>query len=729
MNNPGRVSNVLPGHVGPAPQNDIDVRFYWKLLRKRKLLIAGTTLVVAGLVVAWNMWKPPVYQATATVVIEPSTPKILPLQSVVELGNPGMYNNNEYYNTQTRILKSRSLAREVVRRNPDLIHDKRVIPAPDPAATDEDLVEKATTYVMKGVRVVPVRDSRIFAINFNAHDPALATRLANAVSQAYIDQNRAVKLDATRDARRWVAEQLDDARKLLESSETALYAYKRDNNILSVNLEERRNMVSRSLDEFQAALTSARKSRIDLEAHLRALNAMLDGDTANAPSTYVARSESIAALRAAYLEERRKLQALTDRYGEKWPEVQVQAQRTQTTLADLRAEGARLVKSMSAEIRALADAEARYGAELARLTDEALDLNQKEIAYKKLARDATNSEQIYTLLLKRLNESGLQEEDQTNNIRSLDVAQVPNIPIEPKLKQAVILGVSLGILIALALAVVVEILDRTVKSQEDVEATVGLPFLGVIPQVATAAANDLRELHIMNHPTSSAAEFCRVVRTNILFCSPDRPLRTILVTSSQPVEGKTMTVVNIGVVMAQSGQRTLIVDTDMRRPRLHKILGVSNEHGVSRLVVGDGEIEDAVKSTSVPDLYVLPCGPVPPNPAEILQTERFTQLVQHLGMRFDRVIFDSSPVLAVTDAAILSRVTDGTIIVVRAGRTARDQLLRTRNALASVNANLLGCVLNDVDLKNPHYSSYYNYGYISKYHGPPREEAASSRRG
>lgn len=722
------MSNLSPGQVQPAqPQEGIDVRFYLRLLRKRKLLIVATTLVVSGLVVAWNMWKPPLYQATATVVIETSTPKLLPVMNVVELGNPGMYNNQEYYNTQTRILKSRSLAREVVRRNPDLAHDKRVVPDPNPQATDDDLAEKATNYVMNGIRVVPVRESRIFAISFNANYPELATRLANAVSEVYIDQNRDVKLDATRDARRWVAVQLDEARKALESSETAVYAYKRDNNILSVNLEERRNMVSRSLDEFQSALTSSRKSRIDLEAHLRALNAMLEGDTANTPSTYVMRSESIAALRSAYLEERRKLRALTDRYGAKWPEVQAQEQRTNATLADLRAEGARMVKSMSAEIHALADAEARYTTEVATLTNEALDLNQKEIAYKKLARDAENSEQIYSLLLKRLNESGLQEEDQTNNIRMLDVARTPDIPIEPKLKQAVVLGISLGVLLALMLAMVVEFLDRTVKSQEDVEATVNLPFLGVIPQVATQAANDIRELHIMNHPTSSAAEFCRVVRTNILFCSPDKPLKTMLVTSSQPVEGKTMSVVNIGVVMAQSGQRTLIVDTDMRRPRLHKILGVSNEHGVSRLIVGDGEIEDAVKSTAVPNLYVLPCGPVPPNPAEILQTERFTQLVARLGDRFDRVIFDSSPVLAVTDAVILSRVTDGTIIVVRAGRTARDQLLRTRHALAAVNANLLGCILNDVDLKNPHYSSYYNYGYISKYHGPPPQEAAPRR--
>jgi capsular exopolysaccharide synthesis family protein len=701
-----------------AAASDVDVRFYLRLLRKRKFLILATTAVVAGAVIAWNMWKPPRYQALATVIIDPGAPKILPGQAVVELGNANTVNNNEYYNTQVRILKSRALAREVVRRHPELVRDRRIVPDPPPGAGDEELAEKVATFIMSNVRVLPVRESRIFGIGFVAHDPELAAQLANALQAAYIDQNRQVKIDATRDARRWVAVQLDDARRYLETSETALYEYKRDNNILSVDLEERRNMVSRSLDEFHSALTAARRQRIDLEAHLRALQTMMGGDFAEAPSTYVAKSEAIGPLRAAYLEEKRKLQALTDRYGPKWPEVVAQQARTAQTHADLRAEGERMVKSLGAEIKAMADAEARYGAEVQRLTDEALDLNQKEIAYNKLNRDASNADEIYKLLLKRLNESGLQAEDQTNNIRSLDVAQVPTVPFEPKLKQAAVLGLSLGVLLALGLAVLVELLDRTVKTQEDIEQAGGVPFLGVVPSVATEASapGSLRELHIMNHPASSAAEYCRVVRTNILFCSPDRPLRALVVTSSSPVEGKTMTVVNLGAVMAQSGQRTLLVDTDMRRPRLHKLLGVSNEHGVSRLVVGDGEIDDAVKSTTVPNLHLLPCGPVPPNPAEILSTERFAALVDRLRGKFDRVILDSPPVLAVTDAVILSRVVDGTILVVRAGRTAREALHRARGALAAVNANLLGVVLNDVDLRNPHY--YGHYGYASHYHGP-----------
>ncbi len=406
---------------------------------------------------------------------------------------------------------------------------------------------------------------------------------------------------------------------------------------------------------------------------------------------------------------------------------------------DLRQEARGLVAAIDGEIAALEENETRYNDELKRLKADALDLNQHEPDYKKLTVAAAGAEQSYVALLKRYHESGMQESDTANNIHPLDDALVPTSPSEPRMKQAVVFGLALGIVLALALAFLVEVLDRTVKSQEDIEAAVGLPFLGIVPSVALhaqarspASAKNKnvkdkgdREHHVIYHPTSAAAECCRVVRTNIMFCSPDKPLKNLLVTSSNPVEGKTMTVVNLGVVMAQGGNRTLIVDTDMRRPRLHKILGASNEHGVSRLIIESGErgaegntpaeLDAAIKSTEVPNLFILPCGPVPPNPAELLQTEKFAHLVRQLGERFDRILFDSPPVLAVTDAAILSRVADGAVMVVRAGRTTHDALTRARHHLGSVNANIVGVVLNDVDLKNPHYAEYY--GYTSKYYG------------
>ncbi len=388
-----------------------------------------------------------------------------------------------------------------------------------------------------------------------------------------------------------------------------------------------------------------------------------------------------------------------------------------------------MIRALDAEIKSLMQAEARYSAEVDTLSAEALDLNQREIEYHRLKRAQLNAEQAYTVLLKRLTESGLQEQDLGNNIRPLDTAEVPTEPVEPRLKQTAVFGLVLGVMLALALAFLLEVMDRTVRSQEDIEVGIGLPFLGMMPSVPEpqgTMANAVRELHIMQHPNSTAAECLRVVRTNILFCSAARPLKSILVTSSNPLEGKTMTVVNLGVAMAQSGQRTLLIDTDMRRPRLHKILGVPNEHGLSRLILGDDDLDSAIKSTELAKLSVLPCGPLPPNPAELLQTDRFVALVHTLGLRFDRLIFDSPPVLAVTDAAVLSRALSGVILVARAARVTHDALARARHHLHAVDAHIVGVVLNDVDLTNPHYTAYY--GYAGKYYDS-REPAVSARTG
>jgi len=262
-------------------------------------------------------------------------------------------------------------------------------------------------------------------------------------------------------------------------------------------------------------------------------------------------------------------------------------------------------------------------------------------------------------------------------------------------------------------------MDRTIVSQEDVESTLGVPFLGFVPSIRgldNEKPSKASELFIVKNANSTAAESCRVVRTNILFSSPDRPLKTFVVTSSNPVEGKTMTSVNVAIVMAQGGHRTLLIDTDMRRPRVHKIIAVGNEKGVSNLILGNAKVEDVVVATDLPNLFVLPCGPLPPNPSELLQSDRFKQVVQMLTEKYDRLIFDSPPLLAVTDAAILSRVVDGTLLVARSGKTHRDALARAKQHLDAVRTTIVGVILNDVDIERSRsfgYYRYYNYRYYS----------------
>ena len=333
---------------------DFDARMYLRIIWKRKFLILATLGMVVGGVAVWTMLQTPIYTASATVVIDPQAPKILPTQDVVELGSGNLWDNQAYYNTQVRILRSRSLAEAVVRRYPSVLRIKALAGAP---SGDAEAI--AASYVNAGVVVQPVRESRIFSIGFRDPDPQLAADLANEIVGAFIEQNRAVKLSATTDASRWVSKQLDEARKELASSETALYEFKKEKGILSVNLEERQNLISKSLIGFSTALDETKKKRIELETRYHAIIALMSADDATVPSSYVAASETIGPLRTIYLDESRKLKTLTDRYGEKWPEVEQQKVLVQAALVDVRADGKRLVASIGAEVKALIDTEGR----------------------------------------------------------------------------------------------------------------------------------------------------------------------------------------------------------------------------------------------------------------------------------------------------------------------------------------------------------------------------------
>lgn len=698
----------------------------WRIVAKHRWLVLGTFVAVLGAVLGWNLRRPKVYQAQATVIIEPNAPQLLGRQvaQVVELGSgPGYFMLNEYYNTQTRILKSRSLAERVVRKF-ELHKDGRLVP-PSSAPDLETKVDAATTKLQASVVVLPVKDSRVFGVGVRHTDPSFSAELTNRVVETYTEQNVGQKLEVTRGATRWVAEQLDAARDALSQAERALHTFKNDNNILSVSLEDRQNILANALQEFSKGLSDTKKNRIDLESRQKAIAMLVETDALDTPMLPRSGGESainaLEATRSNYLEERRKLAQLEERYGPKHPEVVYLRTRVEASRADLDREAKKVLRAMEAEIRAAQGAEGRYSAEVERLTREALKLNEKEIQYKTLVRDADNAAQTYTALLRRFNESGLQEQDNANNIRILDRALVPTKAVEPNMQNAALLGGALALILGLGLGYLKEFLDRTIKSQDDIEATTGLPVLGMIPSVdePAPASGNVRELYIMKHPNSTAAESCRVLRTNLLFCSPDKPLRSLVVTSSNPVEGKTMTIINLGVVMAQAGHRTLIVDSDMRRPRVHKVLKVGNDAGLSNLIVGERQLDQVVRSTELPNLMVLPCGPIPPNPAELLQTERFVALVRMLTENFDRVLFDSPPLLAVTDAAIMSRVVDGTLLIARAGRTARDAFARAKRHVDAVNAHVVGAVLNDINVRSASYSGYYQY---YQYYAEPQSQ-------
>jgi polysaccharide biosynthesis transport protein len=436
---------------------------------------------------------------------------------------------------------------------------------------------------------------------------------------------------------------------------------------------------------------------------------------------------NVGMLKDEYFREKQKLVELGEHLGPKHPSYVAQKQKVDEILGSINNEGKLAERELNEKFGTLEKNEKVFKGELERLKKETFELAPKSLEYARLVRQQQSDEANYLLVLTRLRSSELSSRNLEINVRSHAIARETE-QVYPRVKLNLVLGFMASLMLGIGLAFLLEFLDRTLKNAEDVNATVGAPFLGVIPvvdEVAKEATDESvreRDLYVFRHPTSRAAECCRSIRTNILFSSADRPMKTITISSPRPREGKTTSTIYLGSIIAQGGARILLVDTDLRRPRLHKSLGVSRATGLTNLIMNEVTIDDVVKTTDIPNLYVLPCGPTPPNPAELLLTKRFREILGQLQERFDFILLDSPPLLAVTDAVILSRLSDGVVLIAQAGKTIADDARNAAGQLRDVDAPILGVILNDMDLSDRRYGYYYyQYSYGEKLPEPGPE--------
>ncbi len=470
-----------------------------------------------------------------------------------------------------------------------------------------------------------------------------------------------------------------------------------------------------------------RTRKAELDARMRNVKAVRDsGDAERMMSLgIIVSSQFINQLKLNYVAIANEVSELRERYGPDHPKMAAAEQKLAAAKANLAQEVDAILQAAIAEYDEAAATEKNLQVMLEDVKLESLDTNKKEIDYRRLARDEENNQRLYDLVLKRMKELDLSAMLRVNNVRILDAAKIIRKPIKPKVGTNLGLAAVLGFIAGVGLAFLIEYQDRSIKGHADIE-RLGLNFLGIIPTIPAGdpANPGVRDLYLQRQPKSTVAECCRTIRTNLLFLSPDRPVKRLVVTSAGPQEGKTTTLINIGVTLAGGGNKVLLVDTDMRRPRLHKSFGVSNESGLSNLIVGEGNLEAAIKSTEVPGLFLLPSGPVPPNPAELLHTARFAELAKKLGEEFDRVLFDSPPVGAVTDPLVLANQMEGTLLVAKMFRTNRDLVERAVKSLNDANANIMGAVLNDVDIEKREYGYYLGYYYsYGRYYGEGKGRA------
>lgn len=674
-------------------EREIHLKDYLRVIKKRRWTVIAFFVVVVTIVMLHTFTAKPLYEATSQVLIEKENANIVSFEEVLNLDTA----HADYFNTQYKILKSRSLARVVF----------------DAAGLDKSPqfkeLEDPVTAFLRNLNVKPIRDSRLVELSVTGLRPDEITRICNLWAKLYIDQNLLNRMSASSQAVRWLSEKVEALQDNVKRSELALQKYKEENSIIS--LEEKQNIVVQKLSELNSSVIEANRKRITLETRYTQLMSLLKEEGWQS-LTNITENTLILNLKndLVKLEEEKAKLSLT--YKEKHPKLARIISQIALLKKSLKEEIGKVVSNAGNEFKIASIEEDVLREALGEQKREALDMNKKAIQYNVLKREAEGNQKLFDVLLNRLKETSLTEGLEFNNIRVVDYAEVPTRPIKPKKRLNLLLAIIVGLLGGCSLAFFLEYLDNSIKNSEDVERFLGLPFLAPIPATDKKGMDSLY-LITQSMPKSVVSEAFRSLRTSILFSSSsDRELKSIMITSAGPSEGKTTTGVNLSIAMSLGEKKVLIVDCDLRKPSLHKVFSRPNDAGISNLVVDHNRaIEEVIQETGINNLHLITSGPIPPNPSELLGSHRMSEIMKQLEDSYDWIIYDSPPVMSVTDATIVGRLVEGVVLVVDATSTSRESAVASKRALSEVGANIIGVALNKADIREEgYYSYYYEYG-------------------
>jgi polysaccharide biosynthesis transport protein len=695
---------------------------------KRWPIVAACALLSAGISLLYSKSLPRVYESAAMLEFDPDVVRPMADKTDPLRGFGMFWDNHEYYETQYKVMTSEHVLSVVV-RDLGLQTDAEFLGhKPDSAVPIED----AADMLRARIRIEPVKNSRLVLIKIEDTNPKLARRLTDAVARTYINQNLEKSVSATGEAVVWLSGQLDHFKNELEQNENSLHEFKKRNDLPSSTLEEVSKMIRMEMQAYDSSLTATRTRKQELLARANELAKVSPENPDQVPASELLSNSFLSNLRNVYqiaIRDRREL--IAEGKGENHPQVRKVDERISETRRDLFEELKNIQGAVQRDLAVIERQEQGEAALYETARKKAVDLNLKELEYHRLDRMRAENEKLYGALLQQMKEADLARMMNVNNIRLVDAAREPKAPIRPNTTTNVGIGILLGFFLGIGLALLREQLDSSIKSPEDVEQRLQITFLGMLPEVADdedkdgnkkrpriaprrPTADDFPpELVVHERPLSGVAEAARTLRTNLMFMNPDKPYRRLLVTSAAPSEGKTTVACTIAISLAQGGQRVCIVDCDLRRPRLHRIFDRVGDMGLTNLLVGDASLDDIAQPTKIPNLWCVPAGPTPPNPADVLHSDRFRHFLEELSEKFDRVVLDSPPLVAVTDSAIISRLVDGTVFVVRAFKTTRALSRQGLRSLADVDAPIVGCVLNAVDFRRRD-SNYYHYYYYKR---------------
>jgi tyrosine-protein kinase Etk/Wzc len=735
-------------------QKEVSFQDYLIILKRRRWIVFSAFLIILLSSGIFSFTTQPIYESSTTLMIEEDggmKKEIFEISSYMK--------QETMIKNQVEIIKSRTLAESVL---------QALLSSPFRKVWEEVVLRKRSeqvntndmvTLLQQTTKVVPLKETDIVQVKVTAPNPDLAAFLANTIAQEYYKQSLQISRGEITEVRLFLEDQLSNIQKELQQAEEALRIYKENEKVAA--LPEETEELVKQLASFESLYNEA---KTDLESNQKRLSYMRnqlterkgrlveDISQISSPLIIQLRKEmaNLEGIKAGYIaqgfsEEHPKMQEISDRIKDiKQKLVKETTELVSRELASSDPLGYSQelvdkiltleieIQSLGAKTEALKNIVDTYSNNLNTLPEKSLRL-------ARLERNAKVGENIFLMLKEKYEESRIKEAGQIGNVRIIDKALPPEDPIKPKKKINLLLGALLGLGLGLGMAFFVERLDNSLKSIEDVEAA-GLSILGSIPLIKSSKDKKSKKeektedyqvkkitSNLVTHfePKSPISEAYRTFRTNLQFARLDAPLKTILVTSSGPSEGKSTTVANLAITMAQMGTNTILIDSDLRRPVLHSIFNLQRAPGLTNYLAGNVPWKEIVQKTPIENLSLLTCGVLPPNPSELLGSKKMRMLLEELKEKYDMILFDSPPVIAVTDAAVLSTLLDGVVLVASSGSTSREALDRAITLLENVKSHLIGGVLNKIKVESV-YGSYHYYYYYHYYGGTKQKRKKKS---
>jgi len=759
-------------------KKEIDIVEIWRVVVKRRWIIAASAAIVVIAAAVLSFTKTPLFRARATILIgEPSSSML----NISDIYRPYYRSNyiGTYFNTQLNLLASRSLAERVSRRmnlasrrefqtlaepRKSLFQTakniltfrwirpaKREEPEQEPSDTDsvpswipQDPNSMYASLILGRLSISPVEETRIVGVSYTSPSPVLAADIVNALAEEFLIYSVETRSEATRQASDFLSEQIAQLRDDLTAKEKDLQKYGEEKKILF--LREKESTVVNKFSDLNSALTGAQIDRLNKEVKYRELKSLNVDSMPQSVSSSI-----IQSLKTEYARLKNDYDVKSNIFKPSYPEMIKLKTQLDNTKKELESEIEKAVEAAEIEYRTARNKEASLANMLESQRTDVVKMNNNAILYNSLKIEVENKRSLLNSLVAKQNETEVSARIdglKTSTVKIIDKAMIPRTPFSPNHRRSLLMALFLGLFGGIGLGFLIEYLDNTVKTPEEVEKLAGLPSLGVIPCISrdgikkrgyyspysysygqenTGSREDIPEVkkvELVNHlhPRFAISEVYRTIRTSILFAKSESPPQSIAFSSAVPQEGKSATVTNMAISFSQLENRVLVIDGDMRRPRLHKIFKVRNMRGLSTYLTGKAALEEVVHETSIENIWLLPSGPHPPNPTELLNSKKMKELMKEVREKFDTILVDSPPALAVTDPVIISSLSDCTVLVIRAGKTPRKSFLSAIEEIKKASAPIVGVVFNEMKVrKNGYYPTNYHH-YMDEYYEESADE-------